>query len=318
MKRALLTLAIGLALAVPAQGAPITITVQPKATVKAIQMIKLGEIAAITGPREQAELLKQIEIARAPLPGATRQITCAWIKNRLECARFDMKTVTIKSQAIITLVSESQTVKGSDIVEAARRFIAGQFPQGEISYSLAATETTTDATVPGGKVELTAEQPARDIEPGRQPVCVDVLIDGTLYTKKTVALTIKATGPVLVATQPIRTRESLTSLNTRIEQREITIATGKLVGALPDETKIANQSISAGSVILADMVSPKPLVSKGDPVTVLVTSGAVRVVVKGTASNDAALGESVRVSIPGSPEEIQGTLTQPGLVEVKV
>ena len=316
MKRLLLVMTLSLSLALAAQCAQVTVTLRPRAAVKATQMVKLGEMATLTGVREEAEQLRNVEIARAPLPGAARQVTPDWIKTRLACAGFDLKTITIKAPASVMLVSESQTAKSVDIIDAAKRFILGQLSQSDFNYTITTNETTADSVIPSGKLELVAEQSDRPITPGRQQVCIDLMVDGAVYTKKSMSLNIKAIGPVLVATEAIKAREALTTSNTKIEQREITTATCQLLSSIPDG-RIANRPISSGAVVTSEMVIARPAVSKGEAVTVTVRSGAVKIVVKGTASEDGATGDNIRISIPGGREEVQATVTEAGAVEVK-
>lgn len=319
MSRLVIALTVILTLSATLLSAATTITIRPTSSVKPSQMVKLGEIAAVTGTKGDVERLNQVEIARSALPGSARQVTPEWIKTRLACAGFDVKTITIKAPTTVVLVSESQQVKGTDIVETAKQYITSQLSTSDIAYTLSETGAQPDIVVPTGKLELVAEQTGRTISPGRQQVSVDVLIDGSLYVKKTVGLNIKASGPVLVASQSIKAKESLSASNTRVEQRDIPSASVGYISAVPDDgAKIASKPISAGAAITGDMLAAKPAVSKGDPVIVSVRSNGVKVVVKGTASQDGLVGDSIRVSLPTTREEIQATVTQPGLVEVRI
>jgi len=281
-------------------------------------MIRLGEIANITGPKAEVERLSQVEIARSAVPGAARQVTPDWIKTRLACAGIDTKAVTIKIPSTVVLVSQSQQVSGADIVQTAKQYVESQLSQGDIVYTISETGTLTDAVVPTGKVDLVAEELTHSVRPGRQAVIVDVLIDGTFFAKRTVGLNIKASGPVLIATQSIKAKEPLTAANTRVEQRDIPSASAGYINAMPEGEKIASRSISAGMPITADMLTAKPAVVKGDPVIVSVKTDGVKVVVKGTASQDGLVGDTIRVTVPTSREEIHAMVTQPGLVEVRI
>lgn len=319
MCRSIIVLTILLSLLVVCASASTTITVRPSSSVKASEMVKLGEIATVTGAKEDVERLNQVEIARSAVPGAARQITPGWIKTRITCAGFDAKALTIKAPLTVILVSESQQVKGADIIETAKQFITSQLSQSDLTYTLSETGTQPDSLVPAGKLELVAEESNRPASPGRQNVTVDVLVDGSLYTKKTVGLNIKASGSVLVASQSIKAKEPLTASNTRMEQRDLPSASVGYLSAIPDDgEKIASRSISAGMPITGDMLATKPAVLKGDSVIVSVRTGGVKVVVKGTASQDGLVGDDIRVSVPTSREEIHATVTQPGLVEVRI
>lgn len=319
MSRLPIALTIILALLATALSAATTITIRPSSSVKPSQMVKLGEIATVTGTKSDVERLNQVDIARSALPGSARQVTPEWIKTRLACAGFDPKTITIKAPTTVIMVSASQQVKGTDIVEAAKQYITSQLSQTDITYTLSETGTQPDIVVPTGKLELAVEQTGRAMSPGRQQVSVDVLIDGSIYAKKTVGLNLKASGPVLVASQAIKAKEPLTASNTRVEQRDIPSASAGYLSAAPDDNaRIASKSISAGTAITRDMLAARPAVSKGDPVIIAVRSNGVKVVVKGTASQDGLIGDSVRVSLPSTREQIQATVTQPGLVEVRI
>jgi len=314
----LLFVLIIVTLAASALCAATIITVPSSTSVKPLQMIRLGDIATVTGPKADVERLSQVEIARSAMPGAARQITPEWIRSRVACAGFDPKSVTIKSPATVVLVSASQPVKGSDIVEAAKQFVTGQVSLSDLTYTINETGTLSDILVPAGKLELVAEQPNRQIGPGRQQICVNVLVDGALYVKKTVGLNVRASGPVLVATQAIRANEPVSSSNTRIEHRDITNGAASYLTALAEEGTIASKTISAGTVITGDMIRARPAVSKGEPVVVSVRASGVKVVVKGTASQDGMVGDNIRVSVPTTKEHIQARVVSPGLVEVRI
>lgn len=319
MLRFVIALAIVLALSANAAAAATTVTVQSSVSVRPLQMVKLGEIATVTGAKADVERLNQVEIARSAIPGSARQVTAEWIRTRLACSGFDAKSIILKSPSTVILVSQSQSVKGSDIAEAAKQYITSQLSQSDISYTLSETGTQMDIVVPTGRLELVAEHTGRTISPGRQQVYVDVLVDGVLYTKKTVGLNLRASGPVLVATQSIRAREPLTASNTRIEQRDIPSSAAGYVSVMPDDgVKVASKSISAGTAITGDMLAARTAISKGDPVVVLVRSSGVKVVVKGIASQDGFVGDSIKISVPTTREDIQATIVQPGLVEVRI
>lgn len=314
----LLTTLVVLALSASALVAATTVTVQPSASVRPMQMIRLGEFASVTGPKGDVERLNQLEITRSAMPGSARQISPEWIKTRVACAGLDARSVTIKSPATIVLISASQPVEGSDIVEAAKLYVTSQLSLSDLAYTVSETGSQSDILVPAGKLELVAEQSSRAIAPGRLQVCVNVLVDGALYVKKNVGLNLKASGSVLVASHTIKAKEPLSGANTRVEMRDIASSSIGYLSALSDVEMIAGRSISAGTVITADMIAARPAVSKGDPVVVSVRATGVKVVVKGTASQDGMVGDNIRISVPTTKEQIGATVVQPGVVEVRI
>lgn len=319
MSRFIVALTIILSLLATCVAASTTITVRPSSAVKACEMVKLGEIATVTGAKADVERLKQVEIARSATPGAARQITPDWVKTRLSCAGFDPSSMTVKVPPTVILMSEAQQVKSADIVEVAKQFVNSQLSQSDLTYTISETGTQSDVLVPTGKLELVAEQSPRPASLGRQSVTVDVLVDGSFFMKRTIGLNIKASGLVVVASQSIKAKEPITASNTRMEQRDLPSASASYLSAIPGDTeKCASKPISAGMPITGDMLASKPAILKGDSVIVSVRTDGVKVVVKGTASQDGLIGDNIRVSVPTSPEEIHAIVTQPGLVEVRI
>lgn len=302
--------------------------IEPHALVKPSEMVRLGNIARVEGATERVEQLKSIEIARAPGPGASREITASWIRSRIRCAGVDpadvrlvigepdTSTRTGASERMV-LTGRSQTVSGADIAEAARQAVMDRLGQ-EVKCAAEVGSRLPDMLVPEGDVDLVA-QPRSQVAPaksGRQWVSVAILVDGAQYASTLAAVDVKMFGPVLVATQSIRVGEALTERNTITEEREITTSTQALSELPAAGAVVAARAISAGTPIAASAVTTRPDVHRGDPVLVVVRSRGVKVAVRGTATRDAAAGSAVRVVMPWNKEEIQATVVEPGLAEV--
>ena len=306
------------------------VVIEPQVSVKPSQMVRLGEIARIEGPQDRVRRLNDVEIARAPGPGASREVTTDWIRSRIQCAGIDRASVRIcvgepaarqssGNTQRVTLVGRSQTVSGADIAEAARQAIADRMG-AEFTCTAQVDSTPSDLTVPDGAVELVARPRAQfgQLRSGRQWVSVGIVVDGVRYAESVVAVTVRVLGPVLVAAQPIRSGDALTELNTRVEERELTASTQFLTELPASGAAVAARALAAGTPITASCITTRPDINKGDTVVVVVRSRGVKVAVRGTAARDAAAGSAVRVVLPWSKEDIQATVIEPGLAEVRL
>ena len=118
---------------------------------------------------------------------------------------------------------------------------------------------------------------------------------------------------VLVARVPLARGATLNPNDFITVRREVTHVTPAGASAL--STKRTRRRISAGSVLVADVIEGIPDVKFGDRVTLVAVSGAVRVTRRGVALKDARIGESVRVRLD-KHTIIPATVTGPRVCEV--
>ena len=79
----------------------------------------------------------------------------------------------------------------------------------------------------------------------------------------------------------------------------------------------ARTSVQAGTPITLSLVSPLPDASRGEPITLVVTRGTLRIEADGELLNDAQVGESVRALNHATHATVSGILVQPDIVEVQ-
>jgi flagella basal body P-ring formation protein FlgA len=75
---------------------------------------------------------------------------------------------------------------------------------------------------------------------------------------------------------------------------------------------VVRRTLGPGTPLDAAHVAPPPLIETGQPVRILWHQGAVSIALEGTAMNDAAMGESVRVRTGGRTGVLRGLVTASG------
>jgi len=87
------------------------------------------------------------------------------------------------------------------------------------------------------------------------------------------------------------------------------------VATCPDslDGRIARRVIREAEAVCEPAIGPASLIAEGDSVDVVVSTGALRLTVRGAASAAAALGERVWVRL-GPKRRLQGIVTAHGLV----
>lgn len=118
---------------------------------------------------------------------------------------------------------------------------------------------------------------------------------------------------VLVARVPVARGATLSLEDFTMVRREVTHSVP--VSTFEPATKRARRRIPAGSILVSDAMESIPDVHRGDRVTLVAVSGAVRVTRSGVALKDARIGESVRVRLDARTT-IPAIVTGPRLCEV--
>ncbi len=122
-------------------------------------------------------------------------------------------------------------------------------------------------------------------------------------------------GPAVVATNTLARRSVIERSDIQTKEVELTNqrsayfnATSELIGW---STK---RSIAAGTIINATMVKPPLAVSKGNAVVIEAKRGTITIRATGTAQENGAIGEQIKVKNDRSGRIIKATVIERGLV----
>jgi flagella basal body P-ring formation protein FlgA len=139
--------------------------------------------------------------------------------------------------------------------------------------------------------------------------------NGRIIKYLEIPVKIKVFQNVIVAAKTIPRSVQITKndlINKRIETTNIESPIFKIDDI---EGKKVNRNVGAGTVLSQSFISAETVVNKGEKVTIIVQSGAVRIKTMGTALEDATVGQSVRVKRDGSAKRaLEGIATEDGSV----
>jgi flagella basal body P-ring formation protein FlgA len=292
-----------------------TVTVRAAAQVSGAQ-ITLGDVATIADADAQtAARLAAVLVGSAPLAGSTRPLALETIGVYLRRAGVDPQSVHLGGAPTARVTRASTVVTGAEIETAAREAALAQEPD-QAAITLSCAHQPADVKVPQGKVALDPQLigPARGAS---RLVRVVISVDGKRITGSTVSLRVERSGDVLVAARDVERGEALTADAFVVQPRDIIRMLGTPVSDPADlEGCRAKLHVSAGTVLTTQMLERIPVIRRGDPVTVTLRMGAVRVTLTGIARGDAAIGDSVTVLNPASKRQLSARATGKGAAEV--
>ncbi len=130
---------------------------------------------------------------------------------------------------------------------------------------------------------------------------------------------IKIFAEVVAATRPLLRGSKVSENDIMLMRQEISqLHSGYFTKLETVVGKIITQNLAAGHTITPKRIKADFLVRRGEKVTIVVSTGSLKVKGKGEALKDAAQGERVSVRNSQSKRIVQGIVTHPGIVNVQM
>ena len=183
-----------------------------------------------------------------------------------------------------------------------------------------------DLTVTVGQLDrrLRLIRCRNDLEPSWAPgsatvgqATVTVRCSGSRPWKLYVPVRVALLQHVAVTTRPMARGERIYLKDLKIEKRHLGQQRGL---AIRDPSQIQGyllkNSVPAGKVLMARMLSAPKLVQRGHKVTLTSASPGLNIKMKGVALEDGLIGESVRIINPASKRVLYGIVIAPDRVRI--
>jgi flagella basal body P-ring formation protein FlgA len=169
----------------------------------------------------------------------------------------------------------------------------------------------------GEKLQLQVEEnPALRLR-GPATVVVNLLVDGRLQNRVVTSAVVRTFGRVLVATRRLDRHSTLTPDDVREIRMETTFLQRPPISSSDSLTGLRTRRIVApGSLLYEDMLEPQPLVFEGDDVSIIVSSGAVRLSTHAVAKEDGWKGDVITVKREGNREAVRVRVEGAGTVAI--
>jgi flagella basal body P-ring formation protein FlgA len=207
---------------------------------------------------------------------------------------------------------------GRTLEAIVREFIEARLPETggriEIRFS-PASRGDLQLTDDGYRFQVRAEGP---VKPGL--VTLEVAATGAGQERRTLPLVaeVAVVREVVVARRVINRGETITGRHLKLEERRFTDGTAvgltDLTAALGQQ---ARQMVRAGDMLKPADVESRPLIRRGDAVTLWLKRGGLVIKTGGRARQDGRLGDRIDVARDGSRRKqdlIEATVTGPGTV----
>jgi len=289
---------------------PGRITVR-KTSVVSGPTITLGDLAALEGG---AMALADLDLGPAPAAGTPRRLEGEAILRRLEQAGMDASATRYLIPATVRVERESQEVSVEEIKTAVLNVASDALPAGETVHDM---DVAGPVRIPAGEYEARVSTASHG-RPGRRRFDVQFVHEGAVLATVPVTARTEARGSVLVAKQSLP-RGAVLGPNdlTVVERNQRDVPDDALTApeqAIGMETKVA---LAAEAPLPRTALAPPVVVKKGDLVTMIVETAAMKLTVIGEALEPGAIGAGIKVMNRASKQTVAGRVIDNGVVLVQ-
>ncbi|HEX5052304.1 MAG TPA: flagellar basal body P-ring formation chaperone FlgA [Planctomycetota bacterium] len=297
----------------------VELRIKPTVSVRGLH-ITIGELCEISPMDGPALAMANVRFGQAPVDGFTRTIGRSEIVQALAAAGQDVSNLKFTGADEIVVQSISVDVPSYDILDAATAALQAQLTieGGDVEYE-APTRIRQLQAPPGHKSqEIKARVRGPRTGPNSAVVDVEILVDGETHKKVPVQFKLQRYHSVLKTTGTVRAGEPLGPDNLTVAREPMDQATGLFLDAMPQiEGQVASHNLQAGQRLTLGDAAPPAVVHRGDVVTVVLTSGRVKVTSRALANHDAPLAGRITLTSLQSRSTLTGIVGGPGLVIVQ-
>lgn len=282
------------------------------------EYVLFGDIVKFSDTNETVESLASQRIGKAPKPGDKIVISSHTLLKQMAAQDMLPSEIRWNGASEVSIERAGLKISGEKVSQIISQFIKSELQDingGEIRFT--PQSLPMPFTLPAGEVSWNVI-PSKSNIVSSSRFTVIFKVDGRVSKNISVRGDIEALLPIAVASSQIRVNEPFSNANVKMEVRNIAAVKNPILNPQQLSGKQATRSLRPGTVIKASHLESIPLVFRGQPVKILLRSGALQLTTKGIARADGGLNDTIRVQNANSNKIIFCKVTAPGLVEVKL
>ena len=178
--------------------------------------------------------------------------------------------------------SETHTIKGKELQAKAIEFLEANIPWDPNTTEIEIAYRGKDIELPKGEVDMNFEFPAQRVRMGRFPVTVRISVDKVLQKRLRMMARVTHFAPVVKTRRRVNRGEILTKKDVVVE----VVPSNRIVrNAMTSMNEVVGnqviRNLGVGRVITTSSIDKPTLVKKGDRVTLIAESGAMKITAPG-------------------------------------
>ena len=288
----------------------VVLVLRPECTVTG-SVVRLADVVVSASQRS----LLDLELGKAPAPGAFARLSAAYIRTRVEQATGSGAEVRVVGPDVVRVRRAAQTLTQEQVATAILQRVSRDLPAGARA-EVELVHAPNGLTLPAGELLLRAE-PLGAVRPGQLGFRVECVVNGAVARTFAVTARVRVYQKVLVAAVDIPARSRVGLDAVRVEERPLT---RRLDAVLTDPAQAVGKEtrvrVRRGTVLTQRLLRQIPLVRRGERVRLVVKFHNVTAETYGRALQEGAADATVLVRNEGSGRTVQGRVVGPGVVVV--
>jgi flagella basal body P-ring formation protein FlgA len=278
-------------------GAPTTgvrIDFSNTATVKH-ETIVVGDLASVQAENTVKKKIEKIRIFPSPEPGKEKVLNGKRIASIIRSTKWVPKNVRINIPEFIWVKRAFQTIPDTTLKDLLCRYIERHI--GDAEYRLHNFKAHGKKEYITGKMKLVVRDPSYNgMISGIIKLRVDVMVDGKVQGKIKLYGRVDRFEYAICASRFIQKGTVLNETNLEKKLTNISKAPKNIVKHLDKAlNKCLKYSLRPGEFLRQNMLEHPVVIKRGELIKLIARSGLLTVVAYGTAQNDGAIGEQIKV-----------------------
>jgi flagella basal body P-ring formation protein FlgA len=228
-----------------------------------------------------------------------------------------LMTVALLNLVGIASALEKNTIKGEVLEARAIEFITSNIPWDPDTTEIEIKYTGKDIVLPMGEIDMNFDFPKRRVHMGRFPVTVRITVNNILQKRLRLTAHVTHYAPVVKTSRPVHRGEILTEKDVVVEVMPSNRIVRNAMTSLTDV--VGNQAVrnmGMGRVVTTNSLHKPTLVNKGDQVTLIAQSGAMKITAPGIAREKGYKDSLVQVLNIQTKKTVFGLVTDSKTVKV--
>lgn len=260
-------------------------------------LIVLADLAQIEGHDVQlVNQLAGIKIARAPVPGKSKEIDLNDIRLRLRQHRIDLNSIAFQFDRPVSVRRDQMEISVGLIEEAVRKYLVDHSPWAKNDTIIKNIRFSDAIRLPAGKLNYRIEAPKNTDYLGSVPLDVWFYVNDCFQKRISISAQIEVFADVVVAKNPIGKYETIQKQDVAQVRAELSHLPNRPASSVDEVVgKRALYPIYPHTVIGPNDVELPPVVRRGDVVKIIAQSAGLCVTARGMVKETGRVGERVQV-----------------------
>ncbi len=296
---------------------PVQCIFQKSATVEG-KVIRLGDIVQFSEINETTRALAAIVVCDAPMPGERMLLHSGKVRNSMLRNHTIPQGTKWLGSGTVSVLRDGQRVEGSQILGYIDQYIRENSEElAPAKVRFLPKEMPQPLALPKGELEC-------EVIPSRPGLLMSsrfsliFRINGTTVKNLSVRGKIEAIAPVAVAKRTLQRGESITPDDFTFSDLDISRIRGAITNPEALVGKKMRSLLRAGQPLRATTLEQIPVISKGEPVKIIIRSASMLLTATGLALNNGGYNQIIRVQNSNSNKVLRAQVTGPGTVEIKI